>query len=90
VETWTPIATTVLGYLVQWLFGIKKIPAALVYMLIGCASVLLYLMGCDCKPTWDRAFFVSAGGWCLLLFQAVRGMAGMSKDAKTAPKTDSL
>lgn len=90
MEAWTPVATTLLGYGAQWLFGIKNIPNSVTYMLITVMAVVLYFMGCDCKPEWTSRFFISSAGWVLLITQAIRGMAAMSKNTGAAPQTDSL
>jgi len=89
MDQWTPIATLIIGYGAQWMFGFKNIPTALTWGVVVALAIVLYLMGCDCKPTWNSAFFISAGGWILLITQAIRGSAGMSKSVG-APPTNSL
>ena len=90
MELWTPIATQIIGYGAQWLFALQRFPSSLTYALITALAVVLYLMGCDCKPTWDSKFFISAAGWILLLLQSIRGAAAMAKNAKAAPGSNTL
>ena len=87
----TLLAVAAVGTVFQWvLFGPRKVPLWLAYGAIVLASIIGYALTLDkpCPGTWDgvRACAVGFVAFALQL----RGATGASKDAKIAPKTDSL
>ena len=86
MEQWTPIALILFGIANQWLFGFRNIPSQLTHLLILSIGVILFLMGCGCKPEWSPSFFIPLGMFIL----ALRGAASYSRDVKIAPKSDTL
>lgn len=84
------LGQVVLGYVTQWLRGLKNVPNWISWVGLGIASVAVYVwitpsFDADFKADW-RA--VVAGGVSFLL--AARGGASTSSDTKAAPKTNSI
>ena len=82
------IAGLVVGYLMQWARGIKRIPDPLVYALAAAGGGLIYWLGApaDAFAHGPRAY---VWGMVAFLF-TIRGVAGASADAKAAPKSNTL
>ena len=84
------LAQAALGFLIQHMKGPRVIPNWLSYVALGLSSVGLYWW------TDHNATALLHADWRQLLahvvtfFLAARGAAATSKDAKIAPKTDSL
>ena len=85
------LGQAVMGLIFQWvLFGPKKVPSWLAYGTIAVSGVLVCIW---VTPTIAQVF---ADNWrsgvaiIVSFLLAVRGAAGGAKDARMAPKTDSL
>jgi hypothetical protein len=82
------IAGLIVGYIMQWARGIKKIPDPLVYVGAGLVGLAIFWLA---TPNAIPAGHVKDFIWSGIAFLfTIRGVAGASADAKVAPKSNSL
>jgi len=82
------IAGLIVGYVMQWARGFKRIPDPLVYLSAGIVGITLYWLATpEAVPHGQIKNFIWSG---IAFLFTIRGVAGASADAKAAPKTNTL
>lgn len=85
------LVTGGLGLLFQWLlFGPKKVPLWLTYLVIALASMVGYAITLEKAPAGDWSGIRAVAVGFITFALQLRGAAGGLKDAKLAPPTNSL
>ena len=82
------IAGVIVGYVMQWARGFKRIPDPVVYLAAGIAGLTIYWLASPTAiPHGQIKNFIWSG---LSFLFVIRGVAGTSGDTKIAPKSNSL
>ena len=82
------IAGLIVGYVMQWAKGIKRIPDPLVYLGAAIVGITIYWLASPTEiPHGGIRNFIWSG---IAFLFTIRGAASTSADVKAAPKTNSL